>query len=183
MKGIRRLVHLRRTVSTQTYARRLADRGAEAWTVVRADRQTRGRGRMERRWSSGAGGLFFSVILRPRMKPSRLPRMSLQAGRACAAALRSATGLDIRIKPPNDILARRARDEPFRKVCGILIEASGTSREIHWVVVGIGVNVSNRIPRLLPHAASLASLTGRRPCPEAILRKLVRELRRIWKDA
>lgn len=170
--------HLKTTVSTQSAARRLAEKGAPAWSVVWADRQTGGRGRMDRRWSSGRGGLYLSLILRPSLKPERLAALSLRVGRICAGTLRKIADLDIRIKPPNDVLARPKRSRgPYKKICGILIEASGCAHAVEWVIIGIGVNVSNRIPPTLPHAASLSGLTGAVFKEKNILKALLRNLR------
>lgn len=155
-----RIYHLARTASTQALARRLAEAGEPAWTVIRADSQTRGRGRMDRRWSSGPGGLYFSLILRPEAAPADLPPLSLAFAEACARALEKLAGLATAIKPPNDVLALAA-DGSYRKVCGILLEASGDTKSVHWLAAGIGVNVGNRLPKRLGFASSLAQLTGR----------------------
>jgi BirA family biotin operon repressor/biotin-[acetyl-CoA-carboxylase] ligase len=173
-----KVLRLRTSVSTQTRARRMAEAGAPAWTAVVAERQTRGRGRMERRWSSGKGGLYVSVILRPSMAPAQLEGLSLASAKACAKALERLSGLDVFIKPPNDILARRpgSGEEP-RKVCGILLEASGDTRRVDWVVLGVGMNLNNRVPRELDKAASVSALTGKDSDVEKALGLLLRELR------
>jgi len=184
LPGIRRIVRRKVLPSTQSYARKLAENRAPGWTLVRADRQTQGRGRMDRRWSSGAGGLFISLILRPKMSPAQLPRMSFRVGRACAAALAGVSGVETIVKLPNDVLARTGRGKAYRKICGILIEAAGTSSRLDWVVIGIGVNVNNRIPlKLSRRAASLSDLAGRSLSVEAVLRRLVHELRKCDKIA
>lgn len=177
--GVVRLV--RRTVvnSTQTLARELAEKGAPAWTVVWADRQLRGRGRMERRWASGAGGLYASIILRPHIRATHLGRMSLEAGKAAAEAVAEASGLETRIEMPNDILAR-SPGGPYKKVCGILIEAAGDSRHIDWVVVGVGVNVNNKVPKTLPQASSLAVLAGKEYRVEAVLAAVLDRFHAAW---
>lgn len=177
-----RVLRLKRAASTQDIARRAAEEGAPAWTVVHAERQTRGRGRLRRRWTTGPGALTFSLILRPRIAPSRLGRLSLGAGRAAARAIRQAAKVSVAVKLPNDVMARPRRARvPYRKVCGILIEASGDTKKIDWAVIGIGVNVNNRIPRRLRHAVSLAELTGKKIDPEAVLKSLLREFRRTFK--
>lgn len=170
-----RIYHLRRTASTQALARRLAEGGEPAWTLIRADRQTRGRGRMDRRWSSGPGGLYFSLILRPETEPRDLPPLSLAFAEACARALRKLTGLMTAIKPPNDVLAR-APEGDFRKICGILLEASGDTKSVHWLAAGIGVNVNNRLPSELGSASSLAALTGREFDPSLVFDAVLEEL-------
>jgi len=178
--GIRRVIHKRTLPSTQTLARELADGDAPEWTLVLADQQSRGRGRLARKWSSGRGGLYFSLILRPRMRPAALPALSLQAGRICARVLAKETGLRTRVKPPNDVLARDARGD-FRKICGILIEAAGGERTLDWVVIGIGVNLDNRIPGKLEQAASIKDLGGDSASKHKLLAALLRALRKAWR--
>lgn len=163
--------------STQTLARRLAEEGAPHGTVVRADVQTRGRGRMRRRWASRRGGLYFSIILRPRMKPAGLPALSLRLARLCARSLSELSGLKTVVKPPNDVLAfPKPPLKAPRKVCGILLEASGDTRKVDWIAAGIGINVANRLPPSLRKAGSLSALSGRRLSPDRVLRRLLREL-------
>ncbi|MDE2292617.1 MAG: biotin--[acetyl-CoA-carboxylase] ligase [Elusimicrobia bacterium] len=180
--GVVRLVRKKTLASTQTLARELADKGAPAWTLVWADRQSHGRGRMDRRWASGAGGLYVSLVLRPRIRPTHLARMSLQAGQAAAEAVAEASGLQTRIEMPNDVLARAPGGE-YKKVCGILIEAAGDSRHIDWVVVGVGVNVNNKVPASLPQAASLAALGGRAYEVEPFLNALLERFQAAWGDS
>lgn len=171
-----RTVRLHSVRSTQDHARRLAERGAPDHTLVVAERQTRGRGRMDRDWSSGRGGVYFSLVLRPDASPRRLASLSREAGRAVARAVRAASGLSTRVKPPNDVLARLPGG-PWRKVAGILIEAmTDSSARLQWVVVGVGINAANRLPAGLDHAATLSELAGRRLAPGPVLRRAVSEL-------
>lgn len=170
-----RLVRLDETASTQDVARRLAEEGAPDGTAVWALRQTAGRGRMGRRWRSGDGGLYFSVVRRPRIPPSGLAALSLALGDAAARVLTRASGVETAVKPPNDVLAR-CPDGRLRKLAGILCEASGTESGLDWLVVGIGVNVNNVPP--LKRATGLRALTGRRLALEPLLRALLRAARR-----
>lgn len=172
-----KVLRLKSAVSTQTRARRMADAGAAAWTAIRADRQTRGRGRMDRRWSSGAGGLYFSLVLRPRISPRRLAALSVKIGKICSKTLGRLSGLKTRVKLPNDVLAAAPGSREYRKVCGVLIEASGCAHETEWVIVGIGVNVANRIPDSLPHASSLALLSREKFDLDAVFAALVKALK------
>ncbi|NNN06297.1 MAG: biotin--[acetyl-CoA-carboxylase] ligase [Elusimicrobia bacterium] len=174
LPGVRRLVRLSTTSSTQSVARGLADEGAPDGTLVWALRQSMGRGRMGRRWRSAPGGLYVSWLIRPRFAPEKLADFSLACGAAAAAALRE-FGVETAVKPPNDVLARGA-DGRWRKLCGILCEASGDSKDLHWLVVGIGVNVDNDPP--LKRATSLKALTGRKTGLEPVLRALLRRLAR-----
>ncbi|MEK9145920.1 MAG: biotin--[acetyl-CoA-carboxylase] ligase [Elusimicrobiota bacterium] len=176
LPGVRVLLHLKSASSTQSIARKLAEEGAEHRTLVWADRQTRGRGRMERRWSSPKGGLYFSLISRPKVAPARLAGLSRLFAKACSRAIARCTGLKTCIKPPNDVLASPGTGLRYRKVCGILLEAAGDSKSVHWLAAGIGINVNNRIPSSLPHAASLQDLAGRRFSVEEVLRRVLAEL-------
>lgn len=166
LPGVNQVLRLGATDSTQAVARYLAEQGAPDLTLVWADRQTAGRGRLRRRWDSRPGGLYFSLVLRPAFPPSRLADLSLAAAQAAAEAL-AAAGVKASVKPPNDVIARRGRRSG--KVCGLLAEASGGSRRVEWLVLGVGVNVNNPV-RGIKGAASLRSLTGRTWDPAEILR-------------
>jgi BirA family biotin operon repressor/biotin-[acetyl-CoA-carboxylase] ligase len=124
--------------STNDRAKELADEGAEHGEVVVAEAQTAGRGRRGRAWSSPARkNLYFSVVLRPDLPPSRAPELTLVASVAVCEALRQA-GVDARIKWPNDLLVSG------RKIAGILTELAADPDQVHWVVLGVGVNVNAR---------------------------------------
>jgi BirA family biotin operon repressor/biotin-[acetyl-CoA-carboxylase] ligase len=132
-------------VSTSDRLKALARGGAPEWTVVLADRQTGGRGREGRSWTSPPGGLYMSVLLRPRFeKVSLLP---LAAGVAVAEAA-GALGVATELKWPNDVVCRG------RKLAGVLSEAASGPTGVEWVVLGIGVNVA------LEDAAIPADLRG-----------------------
>ena len=175
LAGVRRLVRLTQTDSTQLVARRLADEGAPDGTLVWALEQSKGKGRMGRRWRSTPGGLYVSWLIRPKFAPERLAEFSLACGAAAAAALRELGVREPAVKPPNDVLAR-GDDGKYRKICGILCEASGDSSRLHWLVVGIGVNVDNDPP--LKRATSLKALLGRETGLEPALSALMRSLSR-----
>jgi BirA family biotin operon repressor/biotin-[acetyl-CoA-carboxylase] ligase len=145
------LVRIEELVSTQDELHRLAAEGARAGTAVVAKRQSGGRGSRGRAWSSPEGGLWLSVLWRPR--PGDAPHLlSLRAGLAVAALLDGVGGLPaLQLKWPNDILV------DGRKAGGLLCEARWHGAELSWVVVGLGLNVRNALPTdaRLP-AASLA---------------------------
>ncbi|MBI5208736.1 MAG: biotin--[acetyl-CoA-carboxylase] ligase [Elusimicrobia bacterium] len=195
--GIRRLHKVRSTTSTQDLARQLAEAGAEDGTLVWALRQTAGRGRLDRRWHSAAGGLYVSLILRPPFPPSRLADFSLMTAEAAADALSRVAGIETAIKPPNDVMAlpiskglpagtpgrspsgvdRVPATGGPKKICGILAEARGGCLSIDWLVVGIGVNVNNTpaVDRAGLPAASLKSLTGKTRPLASVLKALLAE--------
>jgi BirA family transcriptional regulator, biotin operon repressor / biotin---[acetyl-CoA-carboxylase] ligase len=124
---------VRQTGSTNADLLDLAARGLNDGSVLVAEEQTAGRGRQGRSWVSPPGSaLTFSVLLRPeRIPPARLGWLPLLAGIATATAVRALTGLDARLKWPNDVLIGG------RKLAGILAEGAGNA-----VVIGIGLNVS-----------------------------------------
>jgi BirA family biotin operon repressor/biotin-[acetyl-CoA-carboxylase] ligase len=130
--------------STSDVLKARARLGAREGTGLVADTQTGGRGREGRTWVSPPGGLYLSVVLRPRFAEVGL--VPLAAGVAVAEAV-GEQGVDARLKWPNDALVEG------RKVAGVLTESSSSSGRVDWVVVGIGVNVS--VDRV-----SLASLGG-----------------------
>lgn len=123
--------------STNTEAWRLAERGAPEGTLVIADRQTRGRGRMDRVWYSPPGGNFYgSFILRPPITPDRAPQITLTAGVAVAEVLSRYCPDGVEIKWPNDVLIKG------KKACGILTEMKAVPAGVVFVILGVGINVN-----------------------------------------
>jgi len=140
--------------STNKRARELAEAG-EKNTVVAADRQTGGRGRLDRQWSSPSGGIWLSVLLRPAVPAVHAPLFTLAAAVATTRAVR-ACGVDATIKWPNDVQVEG------RKLAGILTEMEGEADRISWLVVGIGLNANvdaTQLPGDRP-ATSLRAETG-----------------------
>lgn len=162
------VLRLGEVASTQAVAFALAGEGAPDRTVVVADHQTAGRGRFGRRWLDEPGAsLLVSILLRPRLEPSRLPLLSYAAAVAVAEALEAAAGLAGRLKWPNDVLV------DGRKIAGILLESR--IGQAPAVVVGIGVNVAQRAfpPDLAPRVTSVALAGGRSTDREALLAALL----------
>jgi BirA family biotin operon repressor/biotin-[acetyl-CoA-carboxylase] ligase len=130
--------------STNQLGFRLAEAGAGEGMLILADEQSRGKGRMGRGWYSPPGlGLWISLILRPNIPPFKAPGLSICAGLALAQTIRQLTGLDARIKWPNDCLMNGL------KVGGILLELSAELDRTNFVIAGIGVNV-NHLPKDFP---------------------------------
>lgn len=125
--------------STSLRARVLAGEGAPEGTLVAAEMQTGGRGRMGRTWSSPKGqGLWFSLVLRPKRLPEEAYQVVVPAALAVAAGILQTTGLKAGIKWPNDILLKG------RKVCGLLAEFQGQRDWTDFIILGIGVNVHQK---------------------------------------
>lgn len=142
--------------STMDVAFKLGGEGSAEGTIVCAETQTRGKGRMGRLWTSPEGtGIYFSVILRPALSTAEVPRLTLLAAVAVCEALRQ-TGCDARIKWPNDILING------KKVCGILTELNGDIDRVRFVVVGVGINVNTPVKVLPPNATSLKQESGKK---------------------
>jgi BirA family biotin operon repressor/biotin-[acetyl-CoA-carboxylase] ligase len=155
----RRVVWLAETDSTQRVARDLARDGAEEGTIVIAESQTAGRGRLGRTWHSPPGrNLYCSILLRPALPPSAVPQLALVAGLAVAIAIES-LGLHPAIKWPNDVLL------DGRKVVGIITEMEAELERVRMILLGIGVNVNGTArdfpPYLRDVATSLAIAAGR----------------------
>lgn len=125
------------TDSTNVRARKLGENGAAHGTLVVAEQQTAGRGRRGRGWESPAGSsIYMSLLLRPEFLPNKAPMLTIVMAYSVATALRKQTGLDFRIKWPNDIVLNG------KKVVGILTEMSTEIEYINHVVIGVGINVN-----------------------------------------
>ena len=161
--------------STQDEARRLARAGAGEGTLVWARQQTRGRGRVDRRWSSPPGaGLWFSVILRPRLAPATVAFLTILAGVAVAEALNRVVAGAVRLKWPNDLFVGEA------KLGGILAEAETTGSAVDFVVLGIGVNLHRPPggfdPAIVPPPADLTGAAATAVRPAETLAAILLEL-------
>jgi BirA family transcriptional regulator, biotin operon repressor / biotin---[acetyl-CoA-carboxylase] ligase len=122
--------------STQAVARQLAEEGCAEGTVVIADEQTGGRGRLGNGFISPPGGLYLSLILRPSIPTGQAPLIGLAAGLAAAEGIRAITGLEPVLKWPNDVLLGG------RKVCGVLVDLAASANGVRWAIAGIGVNAN-----------------------------------------
>jgi BirA family biotin operon repressor/biotin-[acetyl-CoA-carboxylase] ligase len=181
------IVRLGTVDSTQSVAFALAERGAADRTVVVADQQLAGRGRRGRSWSAPAGtSLLASIIVRPRLPQALLSTLSLTTAVAVGEALRRVTGVDARLKWPNDVLVAG------RKIAGILLEsrmtgASGGGGSTPTIpamvtIIGVGINLGQREfpPDLADSATSVAVETGRAPSREAVLTAVLEEFD-VWR--
>jgi len=121
-------------ISTNTTAKELAN-SADEGTIVVAEVQKEGRGRLGREWISPRGGIWMSVILKPTISLVHASRLTLVAGVAITKAMRK-LGVDACIKWPNDILIGG------KKVCGILTEVNAEIERVNYIVVGIGINAN-----------------------------------------
>ncbi|MDE2335015.1 MAG: biotin--[acetyl-CoA-carboxylase] ligase [Rhodospirillales bacterium] len=157
--------------STSDTAKALAAGGAAHGTTVCALRQTAGRGRLGRSWTSPPGNLHASFVLRYDVAPARQAELGFAAALAAADLVdhHLAGGAGARLKWPNDVLVGEA------KIAGILLEADA-AQAAPWLVLGIGVNLRHVPPDLPYAAASVASLGAVPPEPEAALHQLAAAL-------
>ena len=155
----RPVVYYDELASTNLQAKLDAENGAGEGTLIVADMQTAGRGRKGKGWSSPAGtNVYFTLILKPDYDVEQASMVTLVMGMAVAEGIRATCGVDARIKWPNDIVAGG------RKLCGMLAEMSVEREFIHYVVVGVGINVKEQVfpEEIADTATSLWQECGRK---------------------
>lgn len=140
-KYLGREIHYLETVdSTNLYARDIAVKGCKDGTLVVAETQVSGKGRMGRNWESrDKKGIWMSIVLKPEILPSHIQIITLAASVAVVYGIKKATGISTGIKWPNDIIA------DGKKVCGILTEMNSELDRINHIILGIGINVNQDI--------------------------------------
>jgi BirA family transcriptional regulator, biotin operon repressor / biotin---[acetyl-CoA-carboxylase] ligase len=141
--------------STMDIARNLARKGCPDFTVVVADKQVSGRGRMDRRWESSAGGLYFTMILRPKISLIQSPLLNFAASLVLSQTIREQCHIEAMVKWPNDILVQD------RKLSGMLSEMETEAELVSFINIGIGININNTPSQDIPSASSIKSITGR----------------------
>jgi len=149
--------------STMDVARGLARNNCPHFTVVISGRQTKGRGRLDRTWLSSEGGLYFTMVLRPKIPPALSSRVNFAASMILARTLRKMFEIDARVKWPNDILI------DGRKVSGLLSEMEAETDRVRFINVGVGINVNNDPTVVEPLATSLKKILGRKISRRALL--------------
>ncbi len=175
-------IHLPSTTSTNDVARDLAARGAPEGTVVTADYQTAGRGRLGRRWLAPPGTcLLCSVLFRPAPDSGLLALatdLTMLCALAAADAVEATAGLPVSLKWPNDLIV--VRGEFWRKLGGLLAETGLSGDRLEFVIVGVGVNVNvppEVLPDLAPDATSILAETGRMTDREVLLDRFLKGVR------
>jgi BirA family biotin operon repressor/biotin-[acetyl-CoA-carboxylase] ligase len=165
--------------STNDVAKELATKGAKEGTMILAETQTQGKGRLGRRWLSPRGGIWFSVILRPTIPAKNSYQLTFMAAVAVAKTIRKMFKVDAEVKWPNDILVNE------RKVCGILTETCTIGDAVDFAVIGVGVNANvdlTSFPKdLRGSVTSLEAEVGGEVERERFLRALLRELENYYR--
>lgn len=167
--------------STNNVAKKLAEEGAEEGTIVLAEEQSGGRGRLERSFLSPfAQGVWFSLILRPTFLPMEVSKMTLLAAVALTKALHKMGLVECGIKWPNDILVKN------RKVVGILTELNASMERINYLVMGIGINTSltkKELPKDLRKTVTSFTIENVPVHRQALLQEVLLQLERYYEIA
>jgi len=170
-----RVIYYPRVTSTNEIAKQEAQRGAVEGTVVIADEQTAGKGRLKRVWLSPKGSIALSIILRPSVV--YLPFLIMVSSLAVVHSIEAVTGLKSQLRWPNDVLVNG------KKVAGILIENNVRGDIVNYAVIGIGVNINLKLsdfPEILPAATSLSDELGRNMSRLALIRRLLVEIEKLY---
>lgn len=141
--------------STMDIARDLARKQCPHFTVVIAGRQKKGRGRLKRSWLSSEGGLYFTIVVRPKIPPVLSSRVNFAASMILAQTLRSMFNINAMVKWPNDVLV------DGKKISGILSEMEAEMDMVSFINIGLGINVNNDPTPHEPMATSLKKILGK----------------------
>ena len=182
MLSIDKILKLGTVTSTQTLAKQIAPLFPKENILLKATSQTEGKGQYDRVWSSKNGGLYFTLILRPK-KQADLKLLPYQAGKALAKTLEENYGITTQIKLPNDVLA--FHNNTFKKIAGILIDTQTTEDNLNLLLIGIGVNVNNALPSDL-NAVSLKQIKKSAQNIDALLENFLKEFAEeylLWQNS
>jgi BirA family transcriptional regulator, biotin operon repressor / biotin---[acetyl-CoA-carboxylase] ligase len=177
----REIIALEQTGSTNDAILQIANANSKEGLVVFAEHQTAGRGQRGNRWESAAGkGLWFSILLRPKIDLANSPQLTTWAAEAVSGAIQNEFFLTPTIKPPNDVQI------DGRKVAGVLVEMRAQEKAAHLAIAGIGVNVNQSrkdFPKeLQSRAISLAMALGKQVDRQSFAVALLRKLDRTYRE-
>lgn len=166
--------------STQEIAHQLAREGAQEGTVVIAEQQSKGRGRLGRKWESPKGtGIWMSIIVRPNIPPFQAPQLTLLTAVAIVQAIQQVTNLQPEIKWPNDILING------KKLVGILTELQAEADIIQAIIIGVGINVNTKLfPEELQNKATslLLENNGQEVERAALIRAIFQQFEKLYEE-
>ncbi|MDR1104484.1 MAG: biotin--[acetyl-CoA-carboxylase] ligase [Endomicrobium sp.] len=162
--------------STQTSVKKLAEKNFEEGFIIVAEKQTNSYGRIKRTWSSNAGGLWFSILLKPLIRPDEASKLTLILSIALKRTLKEYK-IDSEIKWSNDVFVND------RKIAGILVEMSAEQDRINWIVAGIGININNKLPaKFVDISISLKEVLGREVDRAEFLAKFLAKFEEIYNN-
>ncbi len=177
------IIYLKKTDSTNNFASKLIKKRSDLknspleGTVVLAETQGKGKGRLERVWISPEGGLWFTIILKTGLEEKNLPEVTLIAAYSIADALNTEYGIKVIIKWPNDIYYERL------KLGGILTEVEKINSDI-YLIIGIGINVNLDTEDLAPFgkkSVSIKTILGKDIEREYFLSKILLDFEKDYK--
>ncbi len=172
-----RIFYYPQVSSTMDVARKMARKGCPDLTVVVADRQTKGRGRLQRPWRSDQGGLYFTMVLRPPIPVLLSSRVNFLASLTLAQLLQDRFDVDARVKWPNDILVNGC------KLSGMLSELEAEADRVVFINIGMGINVNNDPGPVETAATSLKKLLGREVSRQKVLAQFMDDFEARMKRA
>ena len=167
----KRVYYFEELDSTQNFAQQIAADKKENGTIVIAEKQTSGRGRLDRKWTSPKGGIWFSLIIHPKFDVSSSTLIPILSAVALSKSIKKILGVETEVKWPNDIILNG------KKVAGILVDASVQANNIDYLILGIGINFDIDTKKLekrlskTPNFYGINSLRGNNKTPPKILLK------------
>jgi len=169
-------IHYHESISsTNDRAYELAEAGEPEGTLVIAESQTHGKGRIGRRWVSPKGvGIYMSLILRPDVETDEVPSVTLITAGSIAKAINRTAGIDAKIKWPNDIVVKG------KKLCGILTEIKAQPDMVDFLILGVGINVNTPVGKLPEGATSLKNETGASMVRAQLTRDILEEFEKDY---
>ena len=175
------IIVLEQTSSTNDAILQVATTDSNEGLVLFAEHQTAGRGQRGNRWESAAGkGLWFSILLRPKIDLANSPQLTAWAAEVVSGAIQNEFSLAPTIKPPNDVQI------DGRKVAGVLVEMRAQEKAAHLAIAGIGVNVNQSLKdfpkELQSRAISLAMALGKQIDRQSFAVALLRKLDRTYRE-
>ncbi|UCE95126.1 MAG: biotin--[acetyl-CoA-carboxylase] ligase [Candidatus Bathyarchaeota archaeon] len=160
--------------STNDWAKRVAQRSKEERIVILAETQTSGKGRLKRYWVSPKGGVWLSIILRPKMPPQGVLKLTFIASLAVANTINEMFHLKTEVKWPNDVLVNG------KKVCGILTEANIRKNAVEFVVLGVGINANIKLESFPCDLQNTATSLKHELCNTIDLRPFIKKFLRYF---
>jgi len=165
-----KIIRYKRISSTNATAKALAEKGAPEWTVVVSEVQTQGRGRSGRTWKSPKGGLWFSIIIKPKIPVDQIPLLQFLFANGLRKGIQEVYGVRSEVKWPNDLVI------DWNKLVGILIETKISGPEVVYAIVGVGLNVNLTTEELPNGATSIFLASKKRFSLEKTLSSILRVL-------
>ena len=177
----KRVYYFEEIDSTQNFAEQIALDEKENGTIVIAEKQTAGKGRLDRKWTSPKGGIWFSLIIHPKFDVSTSTLVPIAGAVALAKAIKNTLNIDVSVKWPNDITLNG------KKVAGMLVDASFQANNIDYLILGIGINFdidAKKIEKRLSKSANFYGVNSLRKKdditpPKILLREFLVQFEKI----